>query len=459
VAARATAHPDFPLSALTGELREQSELLDALDAGEDLVSLRAVFSWSYNALSAEAAAVFGAVGTAPGADIGLPAVASLAALPLARARACLRELEQAHLIGQHAPGRYRMHDLVRLYAAERAHRDTAAFQRVIDFYAHTAYAADRTLARLRRPIAIGVPAEGAVPLEFEDDTAAAEWLTTELPNLLAAQKLAAEQGLHAQVWYVAWSLDTFFRRRGTYHDGLVTWRAAVAAADRTSDRDAQAMTRRHLGNDCGGLGLHSEGLPLLHGALATSEETGDLPGQAQAHHMLASLWQVRGDYARALQHSVPALRMFQDIGLPAQEAWARAQVGWENAQLGMYEQARTHCEAALTSARRHRDRELEADALDTLGYVAHHTGDLSRALDHYRRALALLREIGHDYLEANVLERLGHTHHALGHHDLARTAWLQAIELYRAQRRAKDAADLRQLLDGQSTSSRPRDEC
>ncbi|MCX2951533.1 AfsR/SARP family transcriptional regulator [Lentzea sp. NEAU-D7] len=453
MAARATAHPDFPLSALVGELREQSELLDALDAGEDLASLRAVFSWSCNALSAEAAAVFGAVGIAPGADIGLPAVASLTALPPARARACLRELEQAHLVSQHAPGRYRMHDLVRLYAAERAHRDTAAVERVVDFYAHTAYAADRTLAPLRHAIAIGAPAEGAVPLGFEDDTAAAEWLTTELPNLLAAQKLAAEQDLHAQVWYVAWSLDTFFRRRGAYQDGLTTWRAAVAAADRTSDRHAQAMTRRHLGNECGGLGLHSEGLPLLHGALAISEETGDLPGQAHAHHKLASLWQGRGDYGRALQHSVPALRLFQDIGLPAQVSWAHAQVGWDHAQLGSYEQARTHCEASLTLARRHRDREVEADALDTLGYVAHHTGDLSQALDHYRRALALFREIGHDYLEANVLERLGRTHHDLGHHDRARTAWLQAIELYRAQRRVKDAADLRQLLDGRSPVS------
>ncbi|NKE60059.1 tetratricopeptide repeat protein [Lentzea sp. PSKA42] len=453
VAARATTHPDFPLSVLADELREQNDLLDALDAGEDLVSLRAVFSWSYNALSAEAAAVFGALGLAPGTDIGLLAIASLTALPAARVRTCLRELEQAHLVAQHAPGRYRMHDLVRLYAAERAYHDTAAVERVIDFYVHTAYAAERTLAPLRQPIAIGSPAEGAVPHEFEDETVAAAWLTTELPNLLAVQKLAAEQGRHAQVWQVAWSLDTFFRRRGTYHDGVAVWRAAVAAADHTNDRGAQAMTRRHLGNDCGGLGLHSEGLRLLHGALAISEQTGDVPGQAHVHHILASLWQGRGDYRQALRHSVPALRLFQDIGLSAQEAWAHAQVGWDQAQLGMYEQARTHCENALTSARRHHDREVEADALDTLGYIAHHTGDLSQALDHYRQALGLFRDIGHDYLEANILERMGHTHHALGHHDLARATWQQALELCQAQRRAGDAAAIRQLLDDQSTSS------
>ncbi|MEV6236517.1 BTAD domain-containing putative transcriptional regulator [Lentzea sp. NPDC051838] len=448
VAARALANPDFPLSVLADELREQSAL-DTLDAGEDLVSLRSVFSWSYNALSAKAAALFGELSLAPGPDIGLPAATSLTAS--ASVRTCLRELEQANLIGQHAPGRYRMHDLVRLYAREHG-QDAEALRRVMDFYLHTAYAADRALAPLRDQIDVGAPAEGVVPLEFEDGTAAAAWLTTELPNLLAAQKLAAEHDWHTHVWQLAWSLDTFHRRRGS-HDGVVVWRAAVAAADRTSDRAAQALARRRLGNDCGGLGLLDEALRNLRAALTICEETGDLRGQAHCHHILASVWQGSGDYERALQHSVPALQLFHELGLPVQESWAHGQVGWDQAQLGMYEQARAHCETALTLARGHRDREVEADALDSLGYIAHHTGDLIGALEHYRQALGLFRAIGHDYLEANLLERIGHAHHARGYHDLARASWYQALELFRVQHRAGDVADVRRLLGDQSTSS------
>ncbi|MEU0884631.1 BTAD domain-containing putative transcriptional regulator [Lentzea sp. NPDC005914] len=449
VAARAGAHPDFPLSALADELRVQSTL-DTLDAGEDLVSLRAVFSWSYHALSAEAAEVFRALGLAPGADIGLSAVASLTALP--GVRACLKELEQAHLVDQHAPGRYRMHDLVRLYAGELGH-DAEAVRRVIDFYVHTAFAAERTLDPLREPIAIGTPATGCVPLVFPDEAAATGWLTTELPNLLAVQKLAAEHGLHASVWHVAWNLNTFVRRRGNYHDSLVVWRAAVAAAGHTSDVGAQALALRSLGDACMGLGLHSEAQQYLHDSLEVSERTGDLFGQAHAHHLLAATWDDLHDPRRALEHASPSLQLFRDLDMVVWEAWGHLQVGSYHAQLEGYEQAGLHLDAALTMARRHGDRELEVTTRHNLGYVAHNTGRHAEALDHYHQALDLLRDIGYDHHEPDTLERLGHTHRALGHHDQARASWQRTLELCLSQRRADDAARVQRLLDDQSTSS------
>ncbi|MCA1675170.1 MAG: hypothetical protein LC799_24255, partial [Actinobacteria bacterium] len=113
VAARAVAHPRFPLAVLAEELRETAARLDAWDAGELNVNLRAVFSCSYDALAAEAAEVFRLLGIAPGPDISLAAVASLTAQSITRARALLRDLEAAYLVQQHAPGRYRMHDLIR----------------------------------------------------------------------------------------------------------------------------------------------------------------------------------------------------------------------------------------------------------------------------------------------------------------------------------------------------------
>ncbi|MBP2324901.1 tetratricopeptide (TPR) repeat protein [Kibdelosporangium banguiense] len=452
VAARATMHRGFSLSVLADELRDQTGRLDALDTGDNLVNLRAVFSWSYQALSAEAADVFGALGLAPGADIGLPAIVSLTALPTARVRACLRELEQAHLVDQHAPGRYRMHDLVRLYAGERARHDKspAALRRLVDFYVHTAFAAERRLDPHREPIWIGIPAKGCTPHEFEDEPAAMAWLATELPNLLAVQKLAAGHGRHATVWHLAWTLNTFFRRRGDYHDAVAVWRAGVAAADNSGDGAAQTLARRSLGNACGGLGLHSEALRHLQQALTVSRQTGDVSGQAHAHHLTAALWDDWGDDRRALEHAIPALRLFQELDLPVWEAWAHTQVGWHQAQVGDYQQARAHCEAALTLARRHRDRELEATTLDSLGHIAHNTGCHSQALDYYWQALGLLRDLGHDHHEADTLLRIGHAHHALGHHDMAVAAWRQALELYQAQRRADDEDGVRQELEALS---------
>ncbi|MGC7095383.1 BTAD domain-containing putative transcriptional regulator [Amycolatopsis lurida] len=129
VAERAGTHPEFPLAALAEELCDASARLDAMDTGEPSASLRAVFSWSRKALTPAAAAVFDLIGTTQGQDIGLSAATALTGLGIGRTRLLLRELETVHLVQQHRPGHYRMHDLVRLYAREQARRELPARER------------------------------------------------------------------------------------------------------------------------------------------------------------------------------------------------------------------------------------------------------------------------------------------------------------------------------------------
>ncbi len=154
VTARAAANPRLMLAALAEELRETGGL-DALDAGDTLTNVRTVFSWSYQALSEPAARMFRLLGLHAGPDIGAPAAASLAGVPVAGARAALTELTRAHLLTDRGGGRFTFHDLLRAYAAELA--DThdsavdrrAAIRRVLDHYLHTAYHADGLLRRSR----------------------------------------------------------------------------------------------------------------------------------------------------------------------------------------------------------------------------------------------------------------------------------------------------------------------
>ena len=94
----AGARPFLPLALLVAELRDLG--LDALDNSDPAASLSAVLSWSATTLAPEQARVFGLLGIAPGPDIGLPATASLAGLPIAQTRAVLRSLEQMSLLGQ-----------------------------------------------------------------------------------------------------------------------------------------------------------------------------------------------------------------------------------------------------------------------------------------------------------------------------------------------------------------------
>ena len=257
VAARANAHPEFPLAVLADELGDQSSRLDGLGSGD--AGLRAVLSWSVYALSPRAAAVFGLLGLANGPDISLPAVASLTALPLADVRVVLRELEHAYLVQQPAPGRYRMHDLVRLFAVSQAHHDlpetvhTATVRRLVDFYLHTAHGAQRLLQPLLPLIELDAPAIGCQPHPLDDQTTALAWFTAEDSNLLASQHLAAARGWADDVWRMAWILTTFLYRQGRFRAALATWQAAQTAAGQL-DPAAQTSVHQLLGQHLRGTG-------------------------------------------------------------------------------------------------------------------------------------------------------------------------------------------------------------
>ena len=452
-AARAASHPGFPLAGLAAELRREPTRLDALDGGEPQASLRAMLSWSVDALSPPVAAVFGLLGLAPGPDISLPAAASMIAQPAGRALVMLRELENAHLLTEHTLGRYRMHDLVRLYAAEHAERAhpqpscQAALRRLTGFYTHTAHGGDLLLAPHRPPLTGLIDAvPGCQPQPLTELKQAQEWFASEHACLLAAQKLAASQGWDHVVWQLAWGLTTFHRRQGRLYDQVATWRAGLDAARNSGDRAAQMQAHTYFGEACALAERHEEALHHFRQGLALAEDYGDLRSQAHAHSALTELWEHQGDDQRALAHATHALALYQDLDDPVMQARMGGDVGWYHARLGNYEQARDHCHAALILHRRHRDREAVAATLDSLGYIAHHAGHPAQALRYYREALDIFRGLGDTYREAEILSCLAQAHAALGERSQARDAWRQALELYESQQRPADAERIRHHL-------------
>ncbi|MDX3135392.1 AfsR family transcriptional regulator, partial [Streptomyces europaeiscabiei] len=82
--------------------------------------LRAAFARSYRRLPSESARLFRLLSLHPGPEFAPDTAAALAGLPARRARLLLDELADAHLLTEHAPGRYAQHDLLRVFAAELA---------------------------------------------------------------------------------------------------------------------------------------------------------------------------------------------------------------------------------------------------------------------------------------------------------------------------------------------------
>ncbi|GAB2960570.1 AfsR/SARP family transcriptional regulator [Saccharothrix stipae] len=446
-ARRASTHPRVPLAEFAAELRDLG--LDVLDDDDPTASLPAVLSWSLRGLTAELRQVFALLGTAPGPDIDLPAATSLTGLSVARTRKALSVLEDHSLLDRHPRGRYAMHDLVRAYAA-RDHRSEPATRealaRVVDFYLHTAHAADHLLDPHRTPVPLAPPVPGTHPHPLPDHRTALAWLDTHHPHLLAAQQVAATHHRHQTVWHLAWTLYTFHLRRGHRHDQLAVWQAAAAAATHLPDPATRTNAHRLLGHAHLVLGRQEQATTHLHQALALAERHHDPAQQACAHQALAWAWEQREDDRQALEHARHALGLFGVLDLPVREANALNQVGWHAARLGDYDTARDHCRQALVLHRRHHNPNGEAQTLDSLGYIDHHTGNHHRAIHHYQQALTRYRTLGNTTQAANTLESLSHPHAALGHHGQAWSARQEALELYGQQGRSADVERVRQLL-------------
>ncbi|MCX4760246.1 winged helix-turn-helix domain-containing protein [Streptomyces sp. NBC_01275] len=117
VAARAVSRRDFPLAAVAAELRACDGSLDAFPA------VRAAFATSYRLLPPESARLLRLLPRHPGPDVTPAAAAAFAGLPVRRARQLLDALADAHLLTEHAPGRYTLHVLLRAFATEQAEQD------------------------------------------------------------------------------------------------------------------------------------------------------------------------------------------------------------------------------------------------------------------------------------------------------------------------------------------------
>ncbi|MFC4086066.1 BTAD domain-containing putative transcriptional regulator [Amycolatopsis samaneae] len=448
VAARVATQPGLPLRALADELRDTAGRLDALDAGEVSANLRAVFTASTHALDEAAATLFGLLGLAPGPDIGLAAAAALAGLPAAGTRVLLRELEAAHLVAQPVPGRYRMHDLVRLHAAEQARRGlagsvrAAALGRLVDYFLHTAYAGERLLEPHRPPIEPGVPAGHVRPDPLDDEAGALAWFDAEHHCLLAAHRFAATEGRDEQAWRLAWSLDTFHYRRGHLADNLRVWLDGLGAARRLGTPTALSWAHRRLGHAYARLGRRADGIEHLREAVAATERTGDVANLGNTHRFLALALAQQGEDELARTHATESLRLFGTLDDPVGAANAHNLLGRCHVRLGNHTEARAHCERALALHRGHADRQGEANALDSLGYLAQHAGHYAEAIARYREALAVQQEIDNTYDRAGTLGRLGTALEAVGRHAGARDAWRQAVDLYRAQHREEEAGAL-----------------
>jgi tetratricopeptide (TPR) repeat protein len=419
-----------------------------------------VFSWSYESLNAPAARLFRLLSLHPGPDLGVPAAASLDGGPVGQARDRLRELANAGLISEHAPDRYALHDLLRAYSGERVQltetdgERRAATGRLLNYYLHTARAADAALYPALWDVTFGQPLPDTSPESFATTETARAWFGAERQALLTLVDQAFDSRLDDDSWRLAWIIRRYLYAHGYASDLVASQRTALAAARRLGDQEAQGHVSLTLGRAYLQVGEFREARENLQRALAIYHQAGHHVGEAYTLLALSFLLENEHRYEEALGFALQAVDLSDefttDPGMLDTRTRALNNSGWLYACTGRYHEGRIRSEKALELYREAGDSEGAATALDTLGYIYDHLGEHQEAIACFRESLDLLAGHGNRYKAVEALEHLADAYRATGDLGGAHGALEQALSILDALRHPAAAA-VRDKLDNLRT--------
>lgn len=447
--ARLVSRPGWNIAGFAGRLADQRRLLDELHV--DDLAVRANFDVSYASLGrsaeygadpagqgADPARVFRFLGLFPGPEVSLPAAAALLGQARADTETALEHLVDSSLLDSPAQSRYRMHDLLRVYATELAMRDVPAeerkdaVERLTRWYLSSIVAADKMLwPHLRRP-----PTQPADPRHpapgFTTLNQAIQWLDLERPALIEIARLAESHRLDELASLIPLFASGYYLRRCYWLDWLSVNEIGLRSAKRIGERAREARLLTSRGIALGRTHVLDQAIECFGAALEIWQEVHDPAGHATTQVNLGNLLERQHRYDEAVTYLTQALVLARYAGIRSTEATALGNLGTCHDRLGNYAKALSLQEASLKICREIGNRDGESTALMNIGEVYLHSNRPDEALSCLRQALTIARSTHGRYDEALVLTSLGKALAALGRVAEAHAHLNQALVIWRA---------------------------
>ncbi|GAA4251958.1 hypothetical protein GCM10022255_046610 [Dactylosporangium darangshiense] len=405
VGGRLRARAGWTPSQLAARLAGERGRLDELRQGD--LAVRATFRAAYDGLPEADRLVFRRAGSHPAQSFGPDAAAARAGLPPAEATAALERLADAYLVDSPEPDRYRLHDLLRLFAAETL-RDAGE-------------GAD-TAARLMRHLA-ALPGPAAA----------------DLAGLPAVLREGLDAGLREDVIAL---VDAAGPRQEDPFDRLAAWRAqAEATAGESGRRRARAL--RWVSHSYTYLGEVQRALPLAVEALAVAEAAGDRWEIAQTARRHGEALRDLDRFAESEAALQRALELFAELGEVNEEVEVRAALGV------LYNVGDRHhltvplLERALDLLPADAENSRRGWVLVCLSGAHRAAGDVEAARRLAAEASALARRIGDRYLLGYCHQDAGWVAADAGRYDDAEAAFAAMLRIFSEIGVASGAASAR----------------
>ncbi|MFE2726279.1 BTAD domain-containing putative transcriptional regulator [Kitasatospora sp. NPDC059327] len=410
-AARLAGRPRWSVSDLARRLADQRRRLDELQLGN--LAVETTIGLGYGQLRPDEARAFRLLSLVDSPDLPLDAAAALLGEDEARAEQLTEALVEANMLECFTPGRYRYHDLLRLYAQRQNEKcaDTEEQQRAVLRLLHHLLPTMRNAARLIEPddqLFEPLDELTAPGLGLPDDARAQQWLRAEVGMLLSS----VEAALGGPSALLRPALDLLITLNSIVEDPTHAARARrlleIAEANAQSHDDAQALARVHFA--LGTLEYFANNFQGAERSLRASLSLQDPDDVTVMRSMVANTLGIilslanRGD--EALPFFEQALGISRVVGAPIGEARLLGNIARAQLDVGKSAEAVRSVEEAVATARRSANGPCLADTLYQLGVVLSSTGSPGEAVDHLREAHALYQSQQNRLREGYALARL-----------------------------------------------------
>ena len=450
--ARLAARGGWTVRTLARRLSDEHRRLDELRTGD--LAVRACFEVSFASLpgqyegGVDPAHAFRLLGMWQGREFGLPAAAALIGQPEFPVADALEVLVDAQLLQSSAEDRYRFHDLLRTYAADRAEGEETpalrdeAILRVLGWYLHTVDAVAQMLSPHRYQFALAPLEPGCVPLTFRSLDEALNWCELERTNLVAATRQAAAAGLHRLAWQLPVAAVGFFNRRTYWADWVQTNQIALDSVRALGDPHGEALVLNCLGTAFARQRM-GEAADYFEQALALRSQIGDLEGEAQTATSLADTYLRLKRYDQALDLLKRALEIRRQAANPYSEGVVLNNLGETYLALGQPTEALESLGRAQEIFREVGDIRGEGYALNNLGEAYLDLSRVTEAAGVLEQSLELRRAAGDRLEEASTLRHLVRAYAARGQPEQAREYLREALMIFEELAEAEEASALR----------------
>lgn len=371
-------------------------------AESDAQSVTAAFDLSYRQLDKEPARLFRLLAVAPGLDFSTGSASVLALQPASRTGSLLAVLARAHLIEQvpGTQGRWRMHDLVRLYCKHisASNADTDNRQRAAALLLKWfAVAAHDAMAYVD-----AVPQDDAQRW-FGSLQEAQAWLDAERCTLIAAVESPPASGEDVTVALLAEALSMYLERQRRFGDLLAVSTAFLTTARYLAKTDSEAAALVYVGSAMRGLWRPAECITALERAVQICRETGDHEFEAVVLTDLSFALTGSRRFDQAIAASQNAAAIYRETGDRAGEAASLLAEGIVLRESRQLDRSTAAFMAAVTIYRELGDHGLEGVALTNYGIVLTARWRIDEAISVGREAAALCSEGGDLHATAAAL--------------------------------------------------------